>query len=113
MKNEQKSNAVAGPGERRVVRILTIHLKAEYWHAIYRGEKTEEYRIANDYWERRLRRAPYDEIHLCLGYPKRGDESKILRRKWVWHPPKKRITHPHFGCDPVMVYAIDVSQPIA
>lgn len=95
-----------------VMRVLTLHLKAEYWHAIARGEKGEEYRLANDYWERRLRGAPYDEIHLKLGYPKRGDEKKTLRRKWVWYPPQKQITHPHFGSKPVMVYAIDVTQPV-
>lgn len=92
------------------MRILTLHLKAEYWHAIAKGEKTEEYRKANDYWERRLRGPEYDEIHLKLGYPKRGDESKTIRRKWAGYPPQKRITHPHFGEKPVSVYAIDVTQ---
>jgi hypothetical protein len=95
------------------MRILTLHLKAEYWRAIARGEKIEEFRLANDYWERRLRGAPYDEIHLKLGYPKRGDEGNTLRCKWVGYPPLKEITHPQFGDNPVMVYAIDVSRPLS
>jgi len=93
-------------------RILTLHLKAEYWHAIFRGEKTEEYRLANNYWDTRLRGAPYEEIHLKLGYPKRDDESKVLRRKWVFYPRLITITHPHFGDKPVLVYAIDVTQHV-
>lgn len=91
-------------------RVLRIHLKAKYWHAINTGEKPMEYRLANDYWERRLRGAPYDEIHLLLGYPKRGDESKTLRRKWTGYPQQIRLLHPEFGEHPVAVYAIDVTQ---
>lgn len=93
-------------------RILVLHLKAEYWRAIQSGEKTHEFRLANDYWERKLRGYPYDEIHLMLGYPKRGDESKLLRRAWKGWPPQTKITHKHFGEKPVMVYSIDVTEPI-
>lgn len=95
------------------MRILRLHLKSEYWHAIQRGEKPLEYRLATTYWQLRLRsKVGYDEIHLMLGYPKKGDESKTLRRKWLGCPALREIRHPHFGRDPVLVYAIDVSQPV-
>lgn len=33
---------------------LVLPLKAEYFDAIRDGTKTEEYRLANDYWIKRL-----------------------------------------------------------
>ena len=95
------------------MRVLRLHLKSQYWHEIKEGKKLEEFRAANDYWERKLRSAPYDEIHLLLGYPKKGDSSKLIRKKWVGYPPQKRITHPHFDNKPTWVYAIDVTQDAA
>jgi hypothetical protein len=89
--------------------ILRLHLKREYWEAIRDGSKPEEYRLATPYWSKRLAGRTYDEIHLMMGYPKRGDESRILKRKWTGVKTKE-ITHPHFGNETCMVYAIDVTE---
>jgi hypothetical protein len=91
-------------------RILRLHMKAKYWHEIKAGRKPFEYRLANDYWESRLRGAPYDEVHVLLGYPKNGDESKLIRCKWIDYPRQERLVHPEWENKPVMVYAIDVTQ---
>ncbi|MBF0329949.1 MAG: ASCH domain-containing protein [Nitrospirae bacterium] len=86
---------------------LILHLKREYWEAIRNGSKTEEYRTCNDYWGLRLHNREYTEIHLLLGYPKKGDTSRILRKKWKGYK-KTVISHKHFG-NCVLVFAIDIS----
>jgi hypothetical protein len=44
---------------------------------------------------------------LKKGYPKRGDTARMLRRPWAGFT-LKTITHPHFGTEPVQVFAIKV-----
>lgn len=88
---------------------LVLPLKREYFEQIKAGTKTEEYRLCNSYWERRLygRFGSYDRIILTLGYPRRDDTERRLVLPWRGFTIKT-ITHPHFGPDPVRVYAIDV-----
>ncbi len=95
---------------------LHLHVKTEYFEAIKRGEKIEEYRLYNDYWRHRLggdygamgvHIVEYDRIVIHNAY-KSGDENK-LRFKWRgW--TLKIITHPHFGPDPVTVFAIKLEK---
>lgn len=92
-------------------RVLRLHLKGEYFDAIRAGTKPFEYRLAEK-WEPRLQGHTFDEIHLFRGYPKRGDESRTLRRQWRGYTRETR-QHPHFGPDPVQVLAIDVRTPLA
>lgn len=97
---------------------LHLALKAEYFDAIRDGEKTEEYRLINDYWTKRLHHPPtpagnvcrreFDGIVLTKGYPKRGDTERTLELPWRGFSPRT-ITHPHFGPDPVEVFAISVA----
>lgn len=91
-------------------KILRLNLKREYWEAIRDGEKIYELRRATPYWRKRLRGTRYDEIHLCLGYPKRNDESRILRRKWRTAPAIINTKHPEFGEMHVDVFCIDVRE---
>lgn len=88
---------------------LVLHLKKKWWEKIRSGEKTVELRRATDYWRKRLVGREYDEIHLCLGYPKSGDSSKILKRKWSM-VAKENVLHEEFGDSPVDVFVIDVSK---
>ena len=88
--------------------ILHLHLKREYYDAIERGEKREEYRLAST-WLPRLEGRDYDEIWLYRAYPKRGT-GHVLKRRWNGYKPLT-LQHPHFGPDPVEVLAIDVTQP--
>ena len=92
---------------------LRLAVKAEYFYAMKSGEKTEEYRLANAYWENRLfhrgtvEPKEFDCVVITLGYPKNGDAEKKLVFEWNgWK--RKTITHPHFGPDPVEVFAISV-----
>lgn len=86
---------------------LILPLKGEYFDQIKAGAKTEEYRLCNTYWQRRLKYRTFDRIILMRGYPRREDHERRLVLPWRgWR--LKTITHPHFGPDPVDVYAINV-----
>lgn len=92
-------------------RVLNLNLKREYFEQIRDSAKTEEYRLVTPYWSKRLARQSYDEIHIMMGYPKKGDTSRTIVRAW-WGVKVKTITHPHFGGRPVQVFAIDVTRRV-
>lgn len=94
------------------MRTLVLNLKREYWEAIRNGSKTVEYRLVSDYWRKRLDGKTFDSIELRLGYPRAGDESRIIGRKWRGLTVGA-ITHSLFGTDEVEVFQIDVSEPLA
>lgn len=86
---------------------LRLAVKREYFEQIKSGVKTEEYRLVNDYWIKRLDGKPFDTLTITMGYPKNDDTSRHLvfpYRGWVI----KTITHPHFGDKPVEVFAINL-----
>lgn len=92
------------------LRDLILPVKGEYFDQILRGEKGFEYRRRGAYWDKRLLRGEYRNVVLTRGYPKGGgiEGETRLTRKWnYWHAMV--ITHPHFGPDPVGVFAIDVT----
>ena len=87
---------------------LHLNLKGEYFDQIASGEKVEEYRLVNAYWQKRLFFKRYEGIVIKKGYPKKDDSSRTIERFWRgWKI--KTITHPHFGPDPVEVFAIRVN----
>lgn len=88
---------------------LTLSLKGEYFDAIRDGTKPKEYRLVNEYWSKRLIGRAYSRIELTKGYPKRDDRERRLSRVWRGYEIET-IQHPHFGPEPVMVFAIDVTQ---
>ena len=91
---------------------LTIPVKGIYFDQIASGEKREEYRLVTPYWITRLRNRVYDRVILTRGYPKGGGVEGVTRLTRQYRGEVIReISHPHFGPDPVMVYAIDVSEP--
>lgn len=90
---------------------LQLAVKQEYFDQIKAGTKTEEYRLCTPYWERRLNHAhvKFGELIITSGYPKRGDPERTLSFPYVgWS--RKTITHPHFGPDPVEVFAIKITN---
>ena len=95
---------------------LQLAVNGEYFDQMKSGEKTEEYRLLNDYWRKRLVNMKergqigrkYDRLIITSGYPKRDDHGRridIPYDGWTI----KTITHPHFGPDPVKVFAIKVN----
>lgn len=89
---------------------LYLPLKAVYFDQIRAGTKSEEYRLVTPHWRKRLEGRTYGRIVLTLGYPKGGGVEGVSRLTRAWRVYTVRtITHPHFGPDPVEVFAIDVS----
>ncbi len=87
---------------------LQLAVRGEYFDAMKRGEKTEEYRLCNDYWNKRIMLREYDRLIITRGYPKRDDISRRIDVPYAGYEVKT-ITHPHFGPDPVKVFAIKVN----
>ncbi|GAB2827533.1 ASCH domain-containing protein [Comamonas piscis] len=89
------------------MKALHLPLKREYFEAIRDGIKPEEFRLCTPHWSKRLEGREYDQIILTLGYPARDDQARRLVLPWRGFTIKT-ISHPHFGPEPVQVYAIDV-----
>jgi len=91
-------------------RTLHLALKAEYFHAIQAGIKTEEYRLANAFWHKRLVGKKFARVVLTLGYPSHQNHARRIVKPWRGMRTTE-ILHPLFGSKPVQVFAIDVSAP--
>jgi hypothetical protein len=83
-------------------------VNGEYFDAMKSGEKTEEYRLVNAYWSRRLIGRDYDRLIITRGYPRKDDNDRRLVMPYEGYEIKT-ITHKHFGPDPVKVYAIKIT----
>lgn len=86
---------------------LHMNLKGEYFDQIKAGTKLFEYRLAVK-WAKRLEGKTFDRIFIKRGYPKTGDHERIIERPWRGFE-RWDIVHPHFGADPVDVFAIRVN----
>lgn len=87
---------------------IVLALKAEYFEQIKAGTKLEEYRLVNEYWTKRLVGRTFDRVIITKGYPKRDDTSRRLVFPWRGYS-EKTLQHPHFGPNPVRVYAIHLA----
>ena len=88
---------------------LTLALNGFYFDAIRDGSKVEEFRLRTDYWRKRLEGRSYDRIVLTRCYPARDDHARRLVLPWRGYR-EITLTHPHFGADPVEVFAIKVTR---
>lgn len=86
---------------------ITIALNGVYFDQIKAGIKLEEYRLANDYWVKRLFSRNYDRLTLTRGYPRKDDKDRRINLKYKGFEVKT-ITHPQFGPEPVQVFAIKI-----
>jgi len=89
--------------------ILQLAVKKKYFNEIASGKKTEEFRLCNKYWRKRLQNKVFSKVVITLGYPKADDMSRRLEFKWSGYSIKT-ITHEHFGDAPVTVYAIKLCK---
>jgi len=87
---------------------LHLSLKGVYFDQIKAGTKPFEYRLKTPYWWKRLSKAPFRNIVLTKGYPKRDDAERRLVLPWRGFY-MDTIQHEHFGPYPVRVYAIVVN----
>jgi hypothetical protein len=91
---------------------LTIPVNGIYFDQIAAGTKIEEYRLVTPFWTRRIEGRSYDRVVLTRGYPKGGGIEGVTRLDRPWRGYVRRVlTHPHFGSEPVEVFAISVAPP--
>lgn len=86
---------------------LHLNLKGEYFDAIKDGSKQYEFRSFNT-WRRRLEDKTFNRIIIKRGYPRKDDFARIIERPWRGYE-LHTIVHPHFGAEPVTVFAIIVN----
>lgn len=91
------------------MRILRLPVKKKYFEQIRDGTKKEEYRECKSFWEKRLLNKEFDQVHITLGYPKKGDLSRVLKFPWAGFQVKE-ISHPEFGSGKIKVFAIKLSK---
>lgn len=84
---------------------LTLHVKDLYFQQIKAGTKTEEYRIFNKFWKKRITGKQFDFVEICSGYPKKGDAQRRIKFPYRAYLIKT-ITHEFFGNSPQIVFAI-------
>ncbi|EJM1499106.1 ASCH domain-containing protein [Escherichia coli] len=91
---------------------LQLAVNGEYFDQMKAGEKTEEYRLVNPYWIKRLmagfNQREYDRLIITRGYPRKDDVDRRIDIPYDGYEVKV-ITHPHFGPEPVKVFAIRVN----
>lgn len=86
---------------------LILPLNGVYFDQIAAGTKLEEYRLVTPFWRKRIEGRTYDRIVLTRGYPKEGGVEGVTRLTLPWRGyTVKTLTHPHFGPDPVEVFAL-------
>lgn len=88
---------------------LILPVKRIYFEQIAAGEKSEEFRLVNAFWAKRLEGKQFSSVIVTLGYPKKTDTARRLEFPWRGLT-KKTIKHEHFGPMPVEVYAIKVTK---
>jgi hypothetical protein len=87
---------------------LFIPVNGVYFDQIKAGSKVKEYRLITPFWSKRLVNRGYDNVVLTRGYPKADDAERRIVKPYRGYVVET-ITHPHFGPDPVEVFAIDVA----
>ncbi len=90
---------------------LYLHLKSEYFYEVAAGQKTEEFRLVSQYWDKRIGNRKYDFVEIVCGYAKKQDFA--MRITFCWNGVvKKTITHKNFGPNPVEVFAVSLTKPV-
>ena len=87
---------------------LHLAVKGEYFDAMKRGVKPKEYRLCTEYWTKRLVGRSYDRLIITRGYPRKDDADRRIVVPYDGYDIET-ITHPHFGAEPVKVFAIKVN----
>lgn len=90
------------------MRDLVLHLKSCYFREVAAGIKLLEYRLAKQYWVKRLDGQVYDRVIIWDAFKKSSPET-VLVFPWRW-ATRTTITHPHFGPYPVEVFAIKLER---
>lgn len=86
---------------------LVLPLKRKWFEQIRQGIKPFEYRLKNNYWKKRLEGKHYNNVIFTLGYPRRDDETKRIKKPFAGYEIQTVICE-EWGSEPQEVYAIRV-----
>lgn len=95
---------------------LVLQLKSEYFHAIKRMEKPEEFREDSAYWRSRLLNddgtpKEFESVVFINAY--RGGAENRIEVPYIGFTMKE-ILHPHFGVEKlVRVFAIPTMEVVS
>ena len=70
-----------------IMKILHLTLKKNWFELIASGKKTIEYRGYKPYWERRLLKKKFDEVHFRNGYSKNSPFMRVVCKGIAVVPP--------------------------
>lgn len=107
-----KELSAQAPAAPKAPRTLTLALNGVYFDQIAAGTKVEEFRLVTKFWTKRLVGRVYDRLVITRGYPSASDTSKRLAFHWNGFE-QRMLQHPHFGAEPVEVFAISLAKPIS
>jgi hypothetical protein len=85
---------------------LFLILKTQYFREIEAGTKTSEYRLATDYWLKRLTSTDWQFVTFQLGYSATAPRT----RKKIISIELVTIEHEFFGNQPVEVFEIKIAD---
>lgn len=84
---------------------LTLPLKRKWFEQIKAGFKTEEYRLDNSHWRKRIEGKEFEKVIVTLGYPSRDNLARRIEFPWNGYEIKT-ITSEEWGNKPQRVFAI-------
>jgi hypothetical protein len=87
------------------MKVLVLPLKGKWFEQVKAGTKLEEYRLDNEYWQKRLIGKEFDRVVVMLGYPKATDTERRIEFPWNGYE-MKTITSEEWNNEPKRVFAI-------
>jgi hypothetical protein len=87
---------------------LILPLKRKWFEQIKAGIKPFEFRLNNEYWQKRLIGKTYDKVIFTLGYPKRDDGERRIVKPWAGYEMQTVISE-EWDNEPKDCFAIRIT----
>ena len=87
---------------------LILPLKRKWFDQIKAGIKPFEFRLNNEYWQKRLIGKTYDKVIFTLGYPKRDDSERRIVKPWAGYEMQTVISE-EWDNEPKDCFAIRIT----
>lgn len=88
---------------------LVLSLKRKWFEQIRDGVKPFEYRLNNEFWQKRLIGKKYRNVIFTLGYPPKHDKSRRIIKPWLGYQIKTIVSEEWYNV-PQNCFAIKVAN---